>query len=116
VALLSSAKALGLDEPDLMATDYDLEPIRSRDDFRALTQRDSLSAGLDRYGGVWASVPGRVSQVLFGLSPAEHLSRVRELAAQGYRPVAIALASAPNASGLTAASVWHRPTTVQPAR
>jgi hypothetical protein len=44
---------------------------------------------------------------LAGLSPDAHRARCRELAALGYRPLTLNLATL--ASGAQAASVWHRP-------
>jgi formylglycine-generating enzyme required for sulfatase activity len=46
---------------------------------------------------------------LHGLSAEAHLERCRELAGQGYRPVALSLVMVPDQKGPLAASVWHRP-------
>jgi formylglycine-generating enzyme required for sulfatase activity len=46
---------------------------------------------------------------LHGLRLEAHLTRCRELAGQGYRPAALAVASVAGERGPVAASVWHRP-------
>jgi formylglycine-generating enzyme required for sulfatase activity len=61
------------------------------------------------YGGTFAALAQFDAVALPGLAPAEHLARCRELAAQGYRPVAVTEAEFPRQGGRLAASVWHRP-------
>jgi formylglycine-generating enzyme required for sulfatase activity len=46
---------------------------------------------------------------LYGLSAETHLAQCRKLAAQGYRPAAIAPLHLPGTKESLAASVWHRP-------
>ena len=64
-----------------------------------------------RYGGCFSKSAAFDYVAVFGLAPEEQLRRGRELAAQGYRPAALSLASRgrkPPDSPL-AASIWHRP-------
>src|SRR5262249_59047438 len=46
---------------------------------------------------------------VYGLDPAAHLQKCRELTAQGYRPVSLSLARVTPEGPLVTASVWHRP-------
>jgi formylglycine-generating enzyme required for sulfatase activity/tRNA A-37 threonylcarbamoyl transferase component Bud32 len=75
------------------------------------------------YSQVSTESPDYVSVDLHGLAPAAHRKRCRDLAAQGYRPVALALAPAGGPAGIpdlpaprVAASVWHRPVVPEAAR
>jgi formylglycine-generating enzyme required for sulfatase activity len=52
---------------------------------------------------------GLQSQLVEGSNPATHLSQCRQLAAQGYRPAAISVASLAEGRPLSSASAWHRP-------
>jgi formylglycine-generating enzyme required for sulfatase activity len=61
-----------------------------------------------RYASVWRDDPSREAVGPHGLSGEQHLARCRELAGQGYRPVAVSLAASAGALGVVA-SVWHRP-------
>ena len=68
------------------------------------------AALLDRsYTAVWSGDVGFESNPIFGLAPADHLTRCRELAAQGYRMVSLSVARARPDAPLVTASVWHRP-------
>src|SRR5262249_19228151 len=46
---------------------------------------------------------------IYGLDPAAHLQKCRELTAQGYRPVSWSVARTTPDGPLMTASVWHRP-------
>ncbi len=46
------------------------------------------------YGGVWYESTTMSSQEAHGLAPADHLARCRDLAQQGYRPMALTVACA----------------------
>jgi formylglycine-generating enzyme required for sulfatase activity len=80
--------------------------------WRALQMRGAQSAASERdrwYTGVWNADARRESVRTQGLDPTGHRERCRELAAQGYRPAAIAVAWLGEGQPLAAASVWHRP-------
>jgi formylglycine-generating enzyme required for sulfatase activity len=66
------------------------------------------------YGQVYTDSPDFVSEESHGLSSAAHLKRCQELAAQGYRPVALTVSGAVPAP--VAASVWHRPVVAEAAK
>jgi formylglycine-generating enzyme required for sulfatase activity len=75
---------------------------------KLLVDVDLGVTGTAPFASVWHSDGSREAAELHGLSVRTHLERCRELAAQGYRPVALSVAS--NTDGqLRAASVWHRP-------
>ena len=46
---------------------------------------------------------------IYGLDPAAHLQKCRELIAQGYRPVSWSVSRTTPEGPLVTASVWHRP-------
>ncbi len=63
------------------------------------------------YSAAWQARPGVEAAEVHGLEPAQHLARCRELAADGYRPAALAVAAVgdePGAPPVTA-SLWRRP-------
>jgi formylglycine-generating enzyme required for sulfatase activity len=62
-----------------------------------------------RYASVWHEDGTRQAEGLHGLGAEEHLARCRDLAARGFRPVALSLMRGPAERGPVAASVWHRP-------
>ena len=62
-----------------------------------------------RYAAVWASDPRFEATPSYGLDPADHLRRGRELAAQGYRPVSLSVTRTTPEGPPVTASVWHRP-------
>jgi formylglycine-generating enzyme required for sulfatase activity len=75
------------------------------------------------YATVWQQRPDRQAERVLGLDTAAHAARMRELAAAGWRPVAVSVAEVPTGwwgeAPLRAASLWHRPRvpeTVQVAR
>ncbi len=61
------------------------------------------------YASVWRDDSTREAVGLHGLSPERHLARCRDLAAQGYRPVALSLGKMAGEKDALAASVWHLP-------
>ena len=115
VALLNEAVDHGHIFPWwLLETHPDLDAIRELPGFRGLMNRIHIDR---RYSAVWhKSVRDREGQELHGLAPGPHLRRCRELAAQGYRPAAISVASIAQDQPLVAASVWHRPVIPEDAR
>jgi serine/threonine protein kinase/tetratricopeptide (TPR) repeat protein len=106
IALLRKAVENGYSDYANMQEDPDLDPIRDRPEVGEI-----LKAGrLDRtYSAVWDGALRFEAIVLYGLDPAAHVARCRELAAQGYRMVSVS-AALTSPDGLPAtASVWHRP-------
>ena len=64
-----------------------------------------------RYAAVWTSDAASFEAIpLYGLDPAAHLQKCRELIAQGYRPVSLSVARSTPEGPLVTASVWHLPT------
>jgi formylglycine-generating enzyme required for sulfatase activity len=95
----------------------------------SLTTKDAPVRRADRhYAGRFAGDGRYEHACVQGVAPAEHLGRCRELARQGYRPVAIGAAASswpqtiskssgkPIESGLIAASIWHRPVVADEAK
>ncbi len=70
--------------------------------------------GLD-FAAVWTDSATSVSEEVHGLDPAAHLVRCRELAVQGYRPVALTAAVTGSGETLTG-SVWHLPVVPEAAK
>jgi formylglycine-generating enzyme required for sulfatase activity len=70
----------------------------------------TMAGHMDRsYAAVWSGDVGLEGIPIFGLNPADHLKRCRELALQGYRMISISVVRIrPDAPPVTA-SVWHRP-------
>lgn len=63
------------------------------------------------YGAVWVMVDSKFDrEIRFGLSPSQHLRRVRELVASGYRPSSISAAEVADGTQ-TVATIWKRPKT-----
>lgn len=95
------------------------------DDLAALHKDARFLALLDRlndasiYSAVWRTDAMVESRLLGPLSPEECLSESRGLAAQGYRPFAIASAEFGHISlgiGPALSTVWHRPLSPQSAK
>src|SRR5262249_32547068 len=105
IELLRLAVTRGYGDFTTMQADADLEAVRSLPGYREVLGE----TGLRRYSSVWGDSPLTESQGLSGLPPAAHLARCRELAAKGYRPVALSLAWLPQTKSPFAASAWHRP-------
>jgi formylglycine-generating enzyme required for sulfatase activity/tetratricopeptide (TPR) repeat protein len=101
-------EAVNSDDADFgkMDDDGDLDPIR---DAPAFT--DIMKAGHPdrRYSAVWDTDSSFEAIPIFGIDPAAHLQKCRELTAQGYRPISLSLARTTPEGLLVAASVWHRP-------
>ncbi len=106
VALLQEAVAHGYSNYTHMQTDEDLEPLHAHAGFGALLRQGSLDR---HYAAVWHGSADWEAQEVHGLEPVRHRQRCRELMAQGYRPVALAVAAPAVDRPLVAASLWHRP-------
>jgi formylglycine-generating enzyme required for sulfatase activity/tetratricopeptide (TPR) repeat protein len=90
-----------------MDEDGDLDPMRDDPAFAAIMKAGHPDR---RYSAVWSSDATSFEAIpIFGLDPAAHLQRCRELTARGYRPVSWSLARTTPGGPLVAASVWHRP-------
>ena len=66
-----------------------------------------------RYAAVWGSDPSFEATSFYGLDPADHLKKCRELIAQGYRPVSWSAGQTTTEGPPVTASVWHRPTVME---
>jgi eukaryotic-like serine/threonine-protein kinase len=130
IALLRDAITQGFDDYSSIRTDSDPESPWDHPGLRQLLGPPGLEL---RYAVIWRvatdreskgrraeSGPGdrgraqvqamdRESKESHGLAPEAHRAVCRELAAQGYRPVAIAVIQPKADSPLVAASVWQRP-------
>jgi serine/threonine protein kinase/formylglycine-generating enzyme required for sulfatase activity/tetratricopeptide (TPR) repeat protein len=106
VSLLRRAVEAGYDDFSLMATDVDLEPLWVRTDYAALLRQGRLE---QRYTSVRYPRDAHDWVELHGLDLAQHRERCREVAAQGYRPVALSVAEGRNGEPAVAASSWRRP-------
>jgi serine/threonine protein kinase/formylglycine-generating enzyme required for sulfatase activity len=87
-----------------MRISADLESVRCLPGIAELLGKGHLER---QYIGLYQKFPGREAAESHGLGLAAHLARCRELAAQGYRPVSLSVASIENE--VTTASIWHRP-------
>jgi formylglycine-generating enzyme required for sulfatase activity len=106
VALLREAVANGYQNYRQMQTDPDLDAVRDHAGFQALLSEAHLER---QYAAVWHASPVLESAESHGLDPAAHLARGRELAGQGYRPVALSVLALGSGQPPATASVWHRP-------
>ena len=89
-----------------MDQDVDLDPIREEPAFAEIMKAGHTER---RYSAVWSSDARFEAIPIFGLEPAAHLEKCRQLIAQDYRPASWS-AMHMNAEGtLVTASVWHRP-------
>jgi formylglycine-generating enzyme required for sulfatase activity len=89
-----------------MDDDFALDPIRDTAAFIKLMKPGHPDR---RYTAVFSTQATTESISLDSLNPGELLSRARDLAGQGYRPVAWSVAHTSPGGEPLAASVWHRP-------
>jgi formylglycine-generating enzyme required for sulfatase activity/tRNA A-37 threonylcarbamoyl transferase component Bud32 len=72
------------------------------------------------YATVWQQRPDRQAERVVGLDTAAHAARMHQLAAAGWRPVAVSVAEVPTGwwgeGRLRTASLWHRPKVPEAAR
>jgi formylglycine-generating enzyme required for sulfatase activity len=103
---LRSALRRGYSDHAHIQEDPDLDPIRALREFTALLKDGHLERA---YTAVWRPDPFFAADASFELDPAAHLERCRELAAQGFRPVAASAARTTADGPLVTASAWQRP-------
>ena len=89
-----------------MDEDADLDPIRDDPAFAEIMKAGHPDR---RYAAVWSSDASFEATPIYGLDPAAHLRKCRELIAQGYRPVSWSASQTATEGPLVTASVWHRP-------
>jgi eukaryotic-like serine/threonine-protein kinase len=90
-----------------MDEDADLDPIRDDPSFAEIMR---VGRPDHRYAAVWSSDPSFEATSIYGLDPAAHLRKCRELDAQDYRPVSWSASQTGTERPLVTASVWRRPT------
>jgi tetratricopeptide (TPR) repeat protein len=91
-----------------MDEDGDLDPIRDNPAFAEMMKAGHPN---HRYAAVWNSDAVKFESIpVYGLDPAAHSQKCRELIAQGYRPVSWSVSRTNPEGLLVTASVWHRPT------
>lgn len=61
------------------------------------------------YATVWRASDSITAATRFDLNPEQHLEECRQLAEEGFRPVAISVGTDSLAEQVRTASVWHRP-------
>jgi formylglycine-generating enzyme required for sulfatase activity len=81
-------------------------------------ESDAVKPGhLDlRFAAVWSEDPLWETVAVYGLEPAAHSHRCRELEAAGYRPLSMSAARTTRGGPLVTASVWQRPLITEQAR
>jgi hypothetical protein len=104
--LLRQAVAGGYANWSGLLGDVDLDEVRALPAYRAWVAEQGVAR---YYDSVSSPATDRQAVTLFDLSPEDHLARCRELAAEGYRPVALSLAELPLEDRTVVSSVWHRP-------
>lgn len=109
IRLLAMAVESGYTDFFNIVSDTDLAPIRNVPAYQNLVSTfDEI-----RYSVSWIENPAYVSRTLFGLSLDEHRDQCQELAAKGFRPVAISSLAVERNEGddeIITGSVWHLPT------
>ena len=117
IELLGTAVTHGYDDAQHLRTDVDLARLHGDPRFLALLEKLEPPG---RFAAVWRADVEFESRLITLQSPESLLEQAHELAAQGFRPVAIAVTespgdatsgSSPPASSLPpeASVVWHRP-------
>ena len=103
---LKTAVENGYSKYSEMQVAVDLDPIRGRPEFGEIMQ----AGHLDRAYATVSSGDLRFEAIaVYGLDPAAQQKRCRDLAAQGYRMVSLAVARTSPEGALATAAVWHRP-------
>jgi formylglycine-generating enzyme required for sulfatase activity len=104
---------------DLSAYESRLTPSELLTDVRLAPRRrgvDQTKTPATEYSAVWRSSSERVSVESHGLDPARHRERCRGLTEEGYRPVAISVASVGEGQPPVTASAWQRPVVPEAAK
>ena len=111
--LLARAIGAGYSDYDQILLDSSLDPIRELPAFS-----DAVKPGhLDRrFAFAWSEDPAWETVAVYGLEPAAHSHRCRELEAAGYRPLSMSGTRTTRGGPLVTASVWQRPTITEQAR
>jgi serine/threonine protein kinase/formylglycine-generating enzyme required for sulfatase activity/tetratricopeptide (TPR) repeat protein len=89
-----------------MDGDSDLDPIRDDPVFAEIMNAGHADR---RYAAVRSNDASFEAVAAYGLDPASHLAKCRELIDQGYRPVSWSVSRTRSEGPLVTASVWHRP-------
>ncbi len=84
----------------------DLDPLRDDPAFARLIEAGHPER---RFAGVWSTEARFEAASVNALDPTENLRRARELATQGYRPIAWSVVRTSPEGPPLSASVWHRP-------
>ena len=87
--------------------DVDLDPSRDDPAFAEIMKAGHPER---RYAAVWTTDARFEAIPVYGLDPAAHLQKCREVIAQGYRPVSWSVSHTTPEGRLVTTSVWHRPT------
>lgn len=101
-------KAIGRDYTgnNTLQTEPFLDPIRNHPGFVAILNKRKVDR---QYYALWHGSDQFVSTEIHGLNPHDHIARIRELVADGYRPASISAAETEAGLAPITASVWHRP-------
>ncbi|MGO9923644.1 MAG: protein kinase domain-containing protein [Isosphaeraceae bacterium] len=108
-------EAVKNDDADFGKMDEDagLDPVRDDPPFAEIMKAGHPDR---RYSAVWSSDSSFEATSIYGLDPAAHLRKCRELIAQGYRPVSWSASQAATEGPQVTASVWHRPVITEETR
>jgi formylglycine-generating enzyme required for sulfatase activity len=107
VQLLREAVKSGDADFGWMDVDGDLDSIRDNPAFAEIMKAGHPNR---RYAAVWNSdATTSEATPLYGLDPATHLQKCRELIAQGYRPISCSVNRCDPSGPLVTASLWRRP-------
>ena len=89
-----------------MDEDADLDPIRDDPAFAEIMRAGHPDR---RYASAWNSDPSYDVTPIYGLEPAAHLRKCRDMIAQSYRPISWSASQTATGGPLVTASLWHRP-------
>jgi eukaryotic-like serine/threonine-protein kinase len=108
-------EAINNDDADFgkMDEDADLDPIRDDPAFAEIMKAGHPDR---RYAAVWSSDSSFEATSIYGLDPAAHVRKCRDLIARGYRPVSWSASHTGAERPLLTASVWHRPVITEETR
>jgi serine/threonine protein kinase/formylglycine-generating enzyme required for sulfatase activity len=90
----------------LLDDSFEFDPLRGDPKFASLLESGHPER---RFAGVWSTEARFEVAALDGLDPADQLRRGRELAAQGFRPLACSVVRTSPEGSTLSASIWHRP-------